>query len=388
MTIKLYDTDSHLCEFDAKVISCIKKDEYYFVELDRTAFFAEGGGQESDTGFLNKHEVLHVSEKDGILYHKLKSPIWENTAVHGKINWKQRFSNMQNHSGEHIVSGLVHKHFGYDNVGFHMGSDAITIDFNGPLTLDELSMIEQEANEAVYQNIRVITSYPDKATLNKLDYRSKIEIEGAVRIVEIPSIDICACCAPHVNYTGEIGLIKFLSMQKHKSGVRICMLCGERAYKDYREKNILISEISQELSAKPENTANAVSKLKSENLSLNSRIISLNNTLIDYKLAEIDDTITHIFKIESGLDNNSIRKMVNGLMEKTDKMCGVFNEGSVNENGEITFNYVIGSKTIDVRDFSKSLNETLNGKGGGSTQMVQGSLTCKKEDLIMCINLA
>ena len=258
MTEKLFYKDSHLSKFDAEVLSCVrakrqqvkdsfgrldgKAGEYYEIELDRTAFFPEGGGQYADTGVLymadddtcgldetarKKVQVLDVRERNGRIFHITDGFIEAKTAVKGSIDWEERFMKMQQHTGEHIVSGLIHAAYGYNNVGFHLGSEDCTMDFDGEITEEELRRIEAEANKAVWKNLKVFTHYPKKEELSQIEYRSKIEIEGQVRIIEIPGYDCCACCAPHVTYTGEIGLIKLARVTGNQK--YLDQACGEKS---------------------------------------------------------------------------------------------------------------------------------------------------------------
>ena len=233
MTEKLFYQDSHRSTFTAIVQEVRPSGNGYEIILDRTAFFPEGGGQSSDTGSLGGVSVSDVQEIDGKIIHYTDGPLVEGTEVEGCIDWTERFSKMQQHTGEHIVSGLIHKIYGYHNVGFHLGTDSVTLDFNGVVPKEKLHEIEQLANEAVAKNLPVQVLYPMDEELSKISYRSKIEIEGQVRIVVIDGYDVCACCAPHVKQTGEIGLIKLVGMQNYKGGVRISMLCGFRALEDY-----------------------------------------------------------------------------------------------------------------------------------------------------------
>ena len=220
MTEKLFYEDSHRTECVGKVLACEEKKDHYEIVLDQTVFFPEGGGQYADTGTLGEAKVLDVHEKQGVIYHWCDRPVEVGSTVVGQIQWEERFEKMQQHSGEHIVSGLVHEKFGYNNVGFHLGGDYCTMDFDGPITKDELKEIERLANEAVYQNLKIEVSYPSKEELKNMEYRSKIEIDGQVRIVTIPEYDVCACCAPHVKDTGEIGMIKLVNMINYKGGER------------------------------------------------------------------------------------------------------------------------------------------------------------------------
>lgn len=369
MTEKLFYQDSHRTEFTAKVISCEEAKDGYRVVLDQTVFFPEGGGQYADTGMLGDTEVTDVHEKDDVIYHTTKAPLEAGSEVNGKINWDERFEKMQQHTGEHIVSGIVHERFGYNNVGFHLGSDYCTMDFDGPISKEQLKEIEAAANEAVYQDLEIKILYPSKDELKELDYRSKIEIEGQVRIVDIPGYDVCACCAPHVKTTGEIGAIKLVSMVNYKGGERITMLCGRRAMRDYEKKDSMTKEISALLCAKEYEVAEAVVRLKDEQNRMKSQLAEMQQKLLEYRVAEIavDQKIVTVF--DSTLSGNLPREMMNKLLDKGAEICAVF--AGTDEEG---YRYVIGSRSEDVRPLSKMLNTTFQGRGGGKPEMVQGSV--------------
>ena len=369
MTEKLFYQDSHRTEFTAKVISCEEAKDGYRVVLDQTVFFPEGGGQYADTGMLGDTEVTDVHEKDDVIYHTTKAPLEAGSEVNGKINWDERFEKMQQHTGEHIVSGIVHERFGYNNVGFHLGSDYCTMDFDGPISKEQLKEIEAAANEAVYQDLEIKILYPSKDELKDLDYRSKIEIEGQVRIVEIPGYDVCACCAPHVKTTGEIGAIKLVNMINYKGGERITMLCGRRAMRDYEKKDAMTKEISALLCAKEYEVAEAVVRLKDEQNRMKSQLAKMQQKLLEYQVAEIavDQKIVAVF--DSTLSGNLPREMMNKLLDKGAEICAVF--AGTDEEG---YRYVIGSRSEDVRPLSKMLNTAFQGRGGGKPEMVQGSV--------------
>ncbi|MEE1074620.1 MAG: alanyl-tRNA editing protein [Acutalibacteraceae bacterium] len=233
MTEKLYDIDSHLKEFTATVIDSYQKADGYVTVLDRTAFFPEGGGQASDIGYINDAEVYDVRIQDGIIYHYTTKPFKKGETVLGKLDFERRFDFMQQHSAEHIVSGIAHKYYACENVGFHLGEDIVTLDFDKSLTREDILRIEALSNEAVFKNVGIKAYYPDSEAIKAIEYRSKKEIEGAVRIVEIEGVDSCACCAPHVNFSGEIGLIKLLGFERLRGGVRIELKAGRRALEDY-----------------------------------------------------------------------------------------------------------------------------------------------------------
>jgi alanyl-tRNA synthetase len=381
ITTQLYNDDSHMQSFQSTVITCIEQinlsnEKVYIVSLDATAFFPEGGGQPSDKGSLGDAEILDVQEDDGIIYHTVSAPLTIGETVTGTINWAIRFDLMQHHTAEHIVSGLVHKYFGYDNVGFHMGSEAITVDFNGILTEADLKKVELEANKAVYENLPIEVRFPSKEELNTMNYRSKKELTGDVRIVTIPGYDVCACCAPHVNLTGEIGLIKITSCQKYKSGVRISMLSGARALTDYNQKEKSVADISVLLSAKPFEVQEAVKHLKEDNLSLKGQISTLQNQLLKYKAETVKEGTDSLYIFDNAIPASLLRNYGNLLMERCKGLCAVFTSEDNN-----SYKYILVSKSIDVRPYAKQINETFDGKGGGSKEMVQGSLTGNKEML-------
>lgn len=382
-TDKLYYSDSHQKSFYGTVLKCIQEKDHFFVILNKTLFFPEGGGQPADTGFLNGIPVLDVQEDGTEIYHLLSSPLTIGSQVFGEINWETRFSLMQHHSGEHIVSGLVHTHFGYDNVGFHMGNDAVTMDFNGVLTEENLRTLEFLANEAIYKDLPFLQCFPNKEDLLSIDYRSKKELEGQVRIIAIPQTletspslssnehyyDICACCAPHMHSTGEIGIIKLISAMNYKGGMRVSMLCGFRALEDYNKKERAIIHISKLLSSKLYETPEAVKRLQEESAAYKGQLMYMQNQLFSYKAKEIPIGTEHLCLFEKELDGNGLRHYCNCLLERCEGLCALFSKD--NHGG---YKYSIASKKYDVRPFGKSINQKFNGKGGGTAEMVQGSI--------------
>ena len=374
MTEKLFYKDSHLHEFTAQVLSCEQTEKGYKIVLDRTAFFPEGGGQYGDIGWLNEVEVFDTQEKDDVVYHYTKEALDPGTEVAGKLNWEVRFDRMQQHSGEHIISGLVHGRYGYDNVGFHLADDYCTMDFNGPITPEALKEIEEEANRIVFQNLDIHILYPSKVELKDLEYRSKIEIEGQVRIVDIPGVDVCACCAPHMDTTGEIGLIKLVQMDKYKGGERIYMLSGMRALKDYQTKEASAKAISAALCAKEDEITEAVSHLKEEQVSLKNEIAALKQSMLTYRATEIDVSAPMVVVFDAELGGNEPRELMNLLLEKGAGICAIF--AGTDESG---YRYVVGSRENDVRPYSKALKEKLSGRGGGKPEMIQGSVQATEE---------
>ena len=373
MTQKLYYLDSHMKTFTATVTACVPNGDRYELTLDRTAFFPEGGGQLGDSGYIGSVRVFDTHERGDEVVHYVNQPVEPGSEVNCIIDWDVRFRRMQNHSGEHIVSGLVHKKYGYNNVGFHMGSDVVTIDFDGELSWEQLSEIEREANYAVAANYKVTATFPPAEVLKALEYRSKLELTENVRIVEIENTDICACCAPHVRSTAEVGTVRILTSERRRrggEGVRITMLCGLDAY----DNEVVVSqnntEISTLLSAKRNETAAAVRRLMGENEKLKARSTELCRELARQRAGSIEPTEGNICLFDSILDEPALRALVNEAVKKCSGIAAVFS-GS-DEGG---YRYILGSRTSDLRKAAKSINEGISGRGGGSPEMIQGSCT-------------
>lgn len=372
MTEKLYYRNAYDSDFDAVVVSCVKNNDRYEIILDRTLFYPEGGGQPADHGTINDAAVFDVHENGSVIVHYSDQPIENGAAVTGKIDMKRRLRLMQQHSGEHIVSGLIHHHFGYDNVGFHMGSDCITIDFNGKLSEEDLSMIEKEANQAVYKNFLTEIFYPTPEELNGLEYRSKKELDGDVRIVRFRGYDICACCGLHVVRTGEIGVIKLLSHQRYKGGTRILMLAGEQAYEDYAQKNQLVLGISGLLSSKPYEIQRAVERLISERNSIKGQLAAAKRELFKMKTETIEKGTDCAVFFEEGLEPLELRQLCDLLL---DKVCFA---AVLSGNDTDGYQYAIGSQNKDMAVFIKAANKELGGRGGGRGNIAQGSFASDK----------
>lgn len=379
-TKKLYDLDAYQTEFDGEVLSCepLEKKEgtVYQVILDQTLFFPEEGGQSPDQGTMNGIDVLDVQIKKDVITHTLAQPIAPGTKVHGILNWAHRFSNMQQHTGEHIFSGLVHGKYGYNNVGFHLSDNIVTMDFDGVLDQAQVEEIEDEVNRVISSNRPVEVTYPTKEELEKLEYRSKIEIEGQVRIVTIPGVDVCACCAPHVARTGEIGMLKVMTLSNYKGGVRISILCGFRALRAFREKAQIINALTGSLSANQEMLPELVEKLKTANQDLSYKLAAAKQKLMTEKIAEIPAEQENVILFETDLDTPVIRNVVNELTAVHTGVCGIF----VGEE-ESGYQFIIGSSTKDCREIAARLRESAGARGGGSAAMIQGSVKEREEKL-------
>ena len=372
-TERCYEADAYLKEFDARVLSCEAADGAYAVVLDRTAFYPEGGGQPCDLGTLGGARVLDVQERGGELVHTVDAPL--SGTVHGVIDWARRFDLMQQHSGEHLVSGTAHRLYGCENVGFHMGAQLITIDFDRVLSWEELLRVEAEVNAAVWADLETrVRCYETEAACPE-DYRSKKAISGRLRLVEFPGVDLCACCGTHVARTGEIGLVKLLSVVKFHQGVRIELVCGRRAYEYLSAVCAQNRAVSGLLSAKPFETARAVERLQGELNEVKQERAAWESRYIAAR-AEALRGAGDLCLFEPGLSPDALRRLCVAVMEVCCGRCAVFSGDD--ENG---WAYAVGLEGGDLRSFVKELNAALHGRGGGKPNFAQGRVSAARAEI-------
>ncbi|MDD6010640.1 MAG: alanyl-tRNA editing protein [Lachnospiraceae bacterium] len=382
--VKLYEKQSYLSECEAVVTDCFTKDGFVYVRLDRTIFFPEEGGQYADLGELvygdNTSvrllggEVTDKSGKDIIYRVESEVPVGEVKCI---LNWDLRYERMQNHSGEHVLTGTIHNEFGYDNVGFHLSDDGpVTLDMNGVLTWEEVMEMERKANEVIYNNLPITDSYPTGAELANLSYRSKIEIEGQVRLITIGDkdnpIDVCACCAPHVKTTGEIGIIKVISMVNWKGGVRISMLAGRRALRYINDRFDIIRSVTERLTTSFDNVPDIIDGYKKE-IGESKALINKTYVSLAEKICSASGSPFVFF--DSDCPMSAMKNILSTLINMTDGYAGVF----VGEDG--SYRYMIGSKDKDSRIVASLLKEKLDARGGGKSDSVQGQVASCKEDI-------
>ena len=372
---KLYYIDSHLFDFTATVLLCQSCDGGYTVILDKTAFFPEGGGQPSDTGYIGKTRVSYVYEKDGEVFHLAESPLEIGKTFDCRIDSERRLEFMKKHSAEHIISGIIHNRFGYDNVGFHLSENETTIDTSGKLTADDIAYIELEANRAVQNDLRIKAYFPDPDELENIEYRSKKEIDGDVRIVMIEGVDLCACCAPHVDRTGEIGIVKILKYYSWKGGMRIHITAGIEAYLDYRDKFELQTRIAKERSAAPENLEEIITKAENESARLKDSLRSAEAVIVEAFAERSAESANEYecFIIES-LTDEAARKLA-------EKCAGFKKIGAVFFGAENSYGTVICSKTDSAKHFTETMKEKIDCRGGGNDSMVRGRACASKAEI-------
>ena len=378
MTEKLYEKDGSLLSFSATVFACEPTETGYAVTLDRTAFFPGGGGQACDVGTLGGVPVSGAALVGDAVVHYTGAPLVVGATVSGEVDRSVRFPRMQCHTAEHIVSGLIHARYGYDNVGFHLGEDEVTMDFNGELTREQLDEIEDLANGVVYADVPVTVSFPSPEELPNLSYRSKLDLTENVRLVTVKGCDVCACCAPHVSKTGEIGLIRLLGFIRYKGGVRIRLVAGEKALADYRARCRAAQTVSELLSVPQEKIAEGVTRALAA-----SDTLSQNNAALRRRLAELlagsvapteGNRVFFLSEVES--DPDVARHLAAIAIKTTGGIVAVcYGEGVRG------FRYLLASEKTDLRTDLPEINRALSGRGGGKPGMAEGTFAASREEI-------
>ena len=376
MTRKLYYEDGYRTSFLATVLSCNEGKAGYEIVLDQTAFYPEGGGQPADTGVLQDVKVKDVRIKEGVIYHLTEEPLEVGKEVSGHIDFERRWDLMQQHSGEHIVSGIISRKYGYNNVGFHLNQEYMTCDFDGELTKEQIQEVEWLANEAIYKNLPIdCTMYQDQEIKDRM-YRSKLDLTGEIRLVTVPEYDVCACCGVHVKATGEIGVIKCISSERHRGGIRMTLLCGKRALKDYQSSKEIVLESAKMLSTKSDKIVSQLTKLQEELSAARQKAAYLSQALFEYKregYLKTDELA--IFVYEPDLEGDMLRRLCLMLSEKTDRTVLVVT------GKEENLKYALGAAHKDIRSLNQLLTSQFSGKGGGKSGLCQGNLVGNLEEI-------
>ena len=367
-TEKLYYQDPYLTTFTAKVLTCEPAKTGFLVTLDRTAFYPEGGGQPAEHGTLGAAAVTDVHEKDGVIFHTCDAPVETGAAVEGSIDWPRRFDHMQQHSGEHILSGLLCSLYDCDNVGFHLGADTVTIDYNRELTWEQVLEAERRANETIWADTPVEITFPSPEALEQLHYRSKKELTGQVRIVTFPGADCCACCGTHVRRAGEVGLIKVLSCQKFREGVRMEILCGQRAYRYLSQVYDQDHAVAQLLSVKPQDTLAAVERQNAELTAAKQRMTELEDQLFSLR-AQALTGLGDVLLVEPPMRPDGARKLADAVAKAAGGLAAVFSG-----EGNSHVYALVQADGGDITPLVKRLNAALSGRGGGRNGFAQGSV--------------
>lgn len=390
-TIKLYDENAYETFFTAQILEVRETEcpEEREIVLNRTLFFPEEGGQTPDRGILGGLEVTDVQIRNGVIFHRVRisgneedgirlRKLTAGESTEGHIDWEHRFDNMQNHSGEHLLCGIAHRDHGCENVGFHLSSRLMTMDLDRELDGEQILELERKANRAVWENRTITAEYPSGERLCTMTYRSKLELTENVRIVTIDGYDVCACCAPHVRRTGEIGMIKILRWVRNKGGVRLTVACGERALSEAQCRQKQAEEISAMTSRKQEELTDAVRRLYEELERQKKELGILRRKLLEEQMRQTDPSLRNVVLFAEKLDPVVQREAVNRMCAKHAGFCGIFSD-----SGEGEYRFIIGSGTEkeDVRRISSFLREHGGAKGGGKPEMVQGSICGGEEEI-------
>lgn len=386
MTKKLFYDTPYSTNFTATVLSSEKHKDYYEITLDQTLFYPEGGGQPADIGTLTigdtTIEIFDTHEKDDVITHYSNDTLPINQLVHGEINWDNRFDLMQNHTGEHMLSGIICSKYNVNNVGFHMGKERISLDFDGKIPDEDLHILELEVNKGIWANLPIsINSYKGKE-LEAVNYRSKIPLEGYVRIVQADKYDCCACCGTHVAYTGEVGILKIVSSQNYKGGTRLEILCGMRALNHYSNCHSTVRNISTTFSATEDNAFKSVEKMISDNTSLQEKIKYMQLEYFRNKSDKIKQDLNssankqNILVIEKDLNGKDIGALSQILLEDLDVIVSIFSE-----NKSDNYSFLMASNDTDVKNIFDELKGFYTCKGGGRPTSVQGSVECNSSQL-------
>ena len=375
MTRKLYYEDCHMSHFQAQVTGCEKCEKVYEIRLDATAFYPEGGGQACDLGTLNGVQVLDVREREEEILHLCEASLEVGSTVEGIIDYDRRFDLMQQHTGEHIVSGIINRRYGFHNVGFHMGSAMIEIDFDGVVPAEDLRSIEQEANSALWQNLPIRCWYPTEEELPHVFYRTKRALPWPVRIVQVPEFDSCACCGVHVARTGEVGLIKLFSVVPLRGGCRIEMSCGARAMKLLNQAFDQNRLVSQAFSAQWFETGEAARKMNEALSGEKFRMAQLQKRIFEM-IAEDYVNFENVVHFEQDLDSAQVRMLADAIAQRCDGTVAVFS--GTEEEG---YAYAMVDHKNDLRTFGKEMTAALNGRGGGKPNFQQGRVAAKRQEI-------
>ena len=374
-TEKLYYQDPFLREFTATVLSCEEAKGAYQVVLDRTAFYPEGGGQPADHGTLGDAAVTDVHEKGGVVFHTCEKAVEIGQTVTGRIDWARRFDHMQQHSGEHIISGILCADYHCDNVGFHLGTDTVTIDYNADISWEQALDAERKANEVIWADRAVEIAYPSPQELAALDYRSKKALTGQVRIVTFPEADCCACCGTHVAQAGQVGLVKVLSCQKFREGVRLEILCGGRALRCLGAVYDQARAVGQRLSVKPQDIHAAVERLEAELSAAKARTAALEEQVFAAMAAE-NEGRGDVVLFQPAMKGDSVRKLADAVAHLCGGLAAVF----AGEEGRYAY-ALVRADGQDISPLVKALNQTLHGRGGGRNGFAQGSVEAPQAEI-------
>ena len=267
MTERLYYDNAYLTEFDAQVLACRPNGEQFDVLLDRSAFYPTSGGQPYDTGSLGNAQVVDVQVTDGEVWHTVTAPLTVGETVHGRIDWARRFDHMQQHAGDHMIAGTLHRLMGGVTIGLHISEDVSTIDVAMPqgvtrISDEDIRRVEMEVNERIQRDVPIRCWFPDAEELATLPLRKDPTVSEHIRIVAIGDDEMVACGGTHPSTAGQIGLVKIVSVAPARGKMRVSFLAGQRALRDYANCHSAVRAASELLSANVDTLPGAVAALQ------------------------------------------------------------------------------------------------------------------------------
>ena len=366
----------------AVVQECVPLKAGFGIVLDQTVFFPEGGGQLSDTGWLEaageRIPVSHVRTQEGVILHEVSRELSTGCEVGAVLDWPVRFDHMQQHCGEHLLSYAFWKLFGADNVGFHMNPDIVTIDLNKEVTADEAREAETLANQHIQENRSIHAQWMEHSEAAGLTTRKFNEkLTGQLRIVSVEGSDICTCCGTHPPATGMVGLLKIFKLEKHKEGTRVYFLCGRLALQEIGRRLDALAEASRFLSIREEEIHAAVTRLREENQRLRETLHERNAALMENEVRKLlanppadEEGNVRLTLLSDTLDAAGAKALVSRLAEVPKARVTV----AYASNDRINYILALGDGASgSCRERLQLLNAALGGRGGGKDSLAQGS---------------
>lgn len=377
MTEKLYYKDGYMKEFIANIIECKKENDKYYIVLDETYFFPGGGGQWCDLGFIDGIGVIDVIEEKNKIYHILESEPKNKESIKCSIDWERRFDGMQQHLGQHLLSGCFYTLFNANTCGIHIGDEISTVDIVGTIEEEKIREAEKMANRVICENHKVEFLMTKRREAKKMGLRRDLATKDEeIRIVKIDDIDINACCGIHPSSTLELQLIKIKGVEKHKGNTRITYLTGGRAINDYLHRDSILDSVCLSLSSGTEDVISSLNKLQDNYNSLRGDYSKIRAKLSEYEMKELvsnGEFINNIILVRNIFDNEEMKnlnKLATTICEDENRIVlfGTRDKDKCN----LLFACSKNIKGLNMGALLKDSITLVDGKGGGSPLLAQG----------------
>lgn len=387
MTIKFYLENPYVREIEGRIVDKAYRNGKYYIKLNRTIFYPHlAGGQPGDLGTINGVPVEEVYEENKYIIHVVKKNIHSNKVVLN-IDWQNRLDNMQQHTGQHLLSASFYKLYNGETIGFHLGKDYVYIDINLPsLSAEEAKRIEIYANKIITSNFDIKAYYAEKDEIDNIPVRKKPTVNSNIRIVEIDNIDFSPCGGTHLKNTGEIGLIKIRKWENYKGNIRVEFVCGNRSLLDYRWKNEAINKISLLLSSKDIDSyekVNLLYKQKNQLEKENRALKEENNKYNAKELFESSFKIKNTYYISKVFENKEFKEInyIANYLGKKHNLVQIYGLKNGNE-GQFLIN-VSQNININLTNILEEFSTKYNIKGGGTKNIIQGKVQLNKLEEIL-----